>query len=105
VIYLIAIVALIATIAFYRRAKIVGLHPGKAASIPFVTVGILLGCGYLASLGIAKIAIAFNASYFTWTAVNFMLNLFLILAFLTVIRRTWMSLKRAPQTDSGKAGT
>lgn len=95
--YLIAIVALIATSAFYCRAKCAGLHPGKAASVPFIAAGILFGCAYLASIGIAKIATATNASPFTVNAVEFMLNVFLLLAYLMVIRKNWIALVRASE--------
>jgi ATP/ADP translocase len=98
--YVIAIVALVATTAFYRQAKRVGLHPGKAASIPFIAAGIVLGCAYLASLGIAKIGNAANASAFTLALVNFMQNVFLLLAYLTLIRRNWLALLRTPQLGS-----
>lgn len=92
---LILIVALIATTAFYRQAKRAGVHPGKAASVPFIAAGIILAGAYLASLGIAQIAIAVGASEFTVNAVNLMLNLFLLLAYLALIARNWRMLVKA----------
>ena len=92
---LIVIVALIATGAFYRRAKHIGIHPGKAASIPFIAAGIALLIAYLASLGIARLAGAAQASPFTVRVVVIMLNLFVLLAYMTVIRRNWAAMEQA----------
>ncbi|MGN6546808.1 MAG: hypothetical protein ACTHK7_17260 [Aureliella sp.] len=92
---LILIVALIATTAFYRQAKRAGVHPGKAASVPFIAAGIVLAAAYLASLGIAKIAMAVGASEFTVSAVNLMLNLFMLLTYLALIGRNWRALVKA----------
>lgn len=93
---LIVIVALITTGAFYRRAKLVGVHPGKAASVPFMAAGIALALAYLASLAIARIAVATHASAFTLNAVNIMLNVFVLLAYLTLIQRNWLALAKPP---------
>lgn len=92
---LILIVALFATTAFYRQAKRAGVHPGKAASVPFIAAGVMLAVAYLAARALAQIAIAINASDFTWNAVNLLLNVFMVLAYLAVIRRNWLALLKA----------
>ncbi|TVQ00728.1 MAG: hypothetical protein EA381_06885 [Planctomycetaceae bacterium] len=73
---LIVIVAFIATTAFYRQAKLVGVHPGKAASIPFVTAGILLAVAYVTSLALTHIAVAVGASGITLTSIMIILRRF-----------------------------
>tara|TARA_R110002073_G_scaffold335442_2_gene527418 strand:- start:2556 stop:2861 length:306 start_codon:yes stop_codon:yes gene_type:complete len=95
---LIVIVALIATTAFCRQAKLVGVHPGKAASVPFIAAGLLLAVAYVASLAITKFAVAVNASS---NAMQFMLNAFVLAAYMMLIRRNWLVLTSAPTPDGG----
>ncbi len=59
---LLLIIALIATPAFFRQAKSIGIHPGKVACIPFVAAGMLLVFGNLAALAIAEVSRRAGAS-------------------------------------------
>ena len=93
---LIVIVALITTSAFYRRAKLMGIHPGKFASIPFIAAGVILAIAYVGSLAIAQLAVSVDAASNTSHAVHFMLNLFLLALYLMLIRRIWTALTNAP---------
>ena len=97
---LIVIVSLIATTAFYREAKLAGVHPGKAASVPFIAAGLLLAVAYVASLAITKFAVAVNASSNVMNSMQFMLNAFVLAAYLMLIRRNWVVLTNAPTPDS-----
>ena len=98
---LVVIVALIATTAFYRQAKLAGVHPGKAASVPFIAAGLLLAVAYVASLAITKFAFAVNASSNAINSMQFMLNAFVLAAYLMLIRRNWLVLTSAPTPDGG----
>tara|TARA_R110002167_G_scaffold265016_1_gene471692 strand:- start:228 stop:539 length:312 start_codon:yes stop_codon:yes gene_type:complete len=99
---LIVIIALIATTAFYRQARLAGVHPGKAASVPFIAAGLLLAVAYVASLGITKFAVAVNASINAMNSMQFMLNAFVLAAYLMLIRRNWLVLTSAPTPDGSK---
>lgn len=89
---LIVIVALIATTAFYRQAKLVGVHPGKAASIPFIAAGIILALTYVGSVVLTKFMLAADGSKFTVGAIRFMFHAFVFVAYLMLIRRNWLAL-------------
>jgi len=62
---LIVIVALVSTVAFYRQAKRIGVHAGKAAGVPFIAAGIFLAFTYISSFGINYVGVAMNASVAT----------------------------------------
>jgi hypothetical protein len=94
------IIALIATPAFFRQAKSIGIHPGKVASIPFVAAGVLLVFGNLAALAIAEVSRRAGASESTVFLIGMMMNLFLILAYLALIRRCWTAIERFPPSKS-----
>lgn len=89
---LLLIIALIATPAFFRQAKSLGIHPGKVASIPFVAAGMLLVFGNLAALAIAEVSRSAGASDSRVYAIGMMMNVFLILAYLALIRRCWIAM-------------
>ena len=99
---LIVIVAFIATTAFYRQAKLIGVQPGKAASLPFVGAGICLLIAYLAGPVILRLANNYHASSATIDSIQWMLSGFVLLAYLAWIRRTWLSLKRVPQNENAR---
>lgn len=44
---LILVIAFLATGGFYRRARQIGIHPGRAVSIPFVGAGLMLAFTYV----------------------------------------------------------
>lgn len=99
---LIVIVALVAITAFYRQAKRAGVPPGRAASVPFFAAGAVTAIAYLASWGIAKSGVAEGLSDFAMNTVGFMLQTFLLLAYLTLIRRNWEALVQASATNEGQ---
>jgi hypothetical protein len=87
---LILIIALIATPAFFRQAKCMGIRPGKVACIPFVAAGMLLVIANLTALAISEVSRRASVSDSTVFAIEMMMNVFLILAYLALIRRCWM---------------
>ena len=86
------IVAFIATTAFFRQAKQAGLHPGKAASIPFLALGFLFIIKYLIVCIITDVALALEFSDNSVQWILFPMHLFLALAYLALIRSTWILL-------------
>jgi len=93
---LLTLLAFFSTIAFYRRGKQVGVSPGRAASLPFIVLGIFLtleiiGAHLIAYLG--KLADVSNSTLLTMAWVFY---IFLILAYLQFINRNW---KVLTQTD------
>lgn len=97
---LIVIVALIATSAFYRQAKAVNAHPGKAASIPFIAAGLFLIAGYCVSIALNAIATRVNVGASTVGVIAFTANVLLVLAYLLLIRRNWTALTAPANMDS-----
>jgi hypothetical protein len=97
---LIVILALIATTAFYRQALARHVHPGKAASVPFVTAGLFLIAGYCTSFALNKFAEWTDAAPTTVRIMSLMANFFLILAYLLLVRRNWLALTTESHTDS-----
>lgn len=98
------IVAFIATVSFFRRAREIGIHPGKAASIPFFAAGMMLALAYLMALAIRRVLDAMNvpAQHAEWAVVG--LNWALVLAYLVFITRNWGTISADSQdkrcTDS-----
>jgi len=97
---LIVILAMIATTAFFRQAKAVNVHPGKAASVPFVAAGLTLIAGYCTSFALNTLAAWVDVAPATVRMMAFMANLFLLLAYLLLISRNWGALTTAAHTDS-----
>ncbi|GAA5504637.1 hypothetical protein Rcae01_00076 [Novipirellula caenicola] len=97
---LIVILAFIATTAFYRQAKAVNVHPGKAASIPFSAAGLFLIAGYCNSFTLNTFATWVDVAPAIVHIMAFMANLFLTLAYLLLIRRNWLVLTTGGNTDS-----
>nr|MCU0714423.1 hypothetical protein [Pirellula sp.] len=59
---IIVIIAFLATVGFYRRANQIGIHPGKAAMIPFVGAGLLLLFTHLAALVFGRVLASIGVS-------------------------------------------
>lgn len=97
---LVLIIALIATAAFYRQAKAVNVHPGKAASVPFLAAGLILIAEYCTSFLLNTFAAWAGADTATVRVTAFMANVFLLLAYLLLISRNWRSLTTAAHIDS-----
>lgn len=97
---MIVIIALIATTAFYRQAKAANVHPGKAASIPFIAAGLILIAGYCTSFALKAFATWADVAPATVRMMAFIANMFLLLAYLLLISRNWGVLTAATHTDS-----
>lgn len=91
---------MIATTAFYRRAKAVNVHPGKAAGVPFIAAGLTLIVGYCTSFAVNTLAAWADVAPATVRMMAFMSNMFLLLAYLLLISRNWGALTTAAHTDS-----
>ncbi len=87
------IVAAISTMAFFRHAKRAGLHPGKAASIPFIALGAILITYYAIAFVLVEVARAVSLSVTTAEWIHFMLYLFLILSYFSLIRNNWIAIQ------------
>lgn len=97
----IAIVALIATPTYYRRAKKNGKHPGKAARIPFTVAGCYFVFLYLSAKGIDGLAALLDLTEIGRRGMHLSLNLFAILTYIVLINRTLETLQ---STKSGETG-
>jgi hypothetical protein len=86
---LIVIIAFIATVGFFRRAKEIGIHPGKAASVPFIAAGLMIAVTYLSALVIGRLFSVINFSMESARWFGFAMDLFLVLAYLIFIKRNW----------------
>ena len=86
---LIVIIAFIATVGFFRRAKEIGIHPGKAASVPFIAAGVMIAVTYLSALVIGRLFSFSNFSMESARWFGFAMDLFLVLAYLIFIKRNW----------------
>ena len=99
-----SIVAAISTTAFFRHAKRAGLHPGKAASIPFVSLGVILIAYYALTFVLAEVARAVSLSVTTAEWIHFMLYWFLILSYLSLIRNNWMAIQTVANANKEPLG-
>ncbi len=88
------IIAIIATPAFYKRSRAIGVHSGKFASMPFLALGIFLVAGHFAGLFVSWIASAVGTSTTLANAMMFMLNAFVLLSYTLVIHAYWIALNR-----------
>ncbi|XZE35493.1 hypothetical protein SH501x_000991 [Pirellulaceae bacterium SH501] len=93
------IVAFISTVGFFRRAKEIGIHPGKAASVPFIAAGVMLAVTYLSAFVIGHLFSAMNVSVETAGWFGFAMDWFLVLAYLFFIKRNWDTLSSANFLD------
>ena len=86
---ILCVVAFIATNAFLRQAKLAGVHPGKAASIPFFALGFFLIIEYSIVSIMTEVALAFELSdnFMEWILLP--MYLFMVLAYLALIRSNW----------------
>ena len=64
-----------------------------------MAAGLFLGTGCLASYGLGEIALLESASPGTRDAISLMANVFLVIAYLLLIRRNWGVLTASAQTD------
>ena len=85
-------VAFFSTSSFYSEAKQRGHHPGKAASLPLLTLCLLLIVDYFTSPLLATALDASGASYTACLIAAFSYNVFLICIYLAFIRENWHAL-------------
>ena len=86
---LIVIVAFIATVGFFRRAKEIGIHPGKAARVPFIAAGVMVAVTYLSAVVTGRLFSAMHVSVETARLFGFAMDWFLVLAYVLFIKRNW----------------
>jgi hypothetical protein len=89
---ILCVVAFIATTAFLRQAKLAGVHPGKAASIPFLALGFVLIVEYLIVCITTEVALAFELSDNSIEWILLPMHLFMVLAYLALVRSNWILL-------------
>ena len=94
---LIVVMAFLATAGFYRRAKQNGIHPGKAASIPFVGAGLILAFTYIAIFVIGGFLVNADVSDVAIFWISQAIDWFVILSYAYYIKRNW-DLLSLPQT-------
>lgn len=92
---LLVIVAFIATRGFFRRAKEIGIHPGKAASIPFIILGVLVTAASLATAIAGQIFSAINLSDGHTRGFGLALDWFVFVSYFIFIKRNWDTLRKA----------
>lgn len=97
--YLLVFVAFVSTMGFYRRAKAVGMHPGKMASIPFIAWGLLVLFEIALGIAVGLICIGLGASDWVISTMLGMLEIFIMLAYLLLIRRYWLWLSYAKAAE------
>ena len=93
---LLSIVAFFATTAFYSAAKRRGLHPGRAAMLPFVVLGVLLIFAHFGELLLTKLLEMLETSQSTDFAISFGFNLLLLCTYVAFIRKNWAMLNSYP---------
>jgi len=91
---LLLIVAFLSTPAFYVSAKRLSYHPGRAASLPFLAIGLLLIADYLISPLILASLDWLVSSLAITQIILYAYNVFLVLIYLTFISRNWAALTR-----------
>lgn len=97
---LIVIIAFLSTIGFYGRAKQIGIHPGKAAAIPFIGAGLMLAFTYLAALGFGVFLGNKNVPDRTQFWIARAIDCFLVLSYGYYIKRNWDVLCASPRPPS-----
>ena len=88
------IVALIATPAFYKRSRAMGTASGRLASVPFMVLAGFLAVDYVARLAVSWTTAAAGVSLGVASGILFALDLFVILAYVAVIRAFWVAFDR-----------
>lgn len=86
-------IALLATIAFYRRSRQMGLDTGRLASVPFVTLGILMVLGHITARLITASCQAMQVAEDTTRLILLVMQCFGLLAYAVIIRSYWAAMK------------
>lgn len=96
---LILVIAFLATLGFYRRAKQIGIHPGKAASIPFIGAGMLLVFAFTIAFVAGRILVYADVSHRALSWIGTAFDWLLILSYGYYIKRNWDILSRSNVTE------
>ena len=91
---LILIIAFLSTIGFYRQAKLVGVHPGQAASIPFIAAMLMLGFAFIAGMVMDHGFCLVDGYGDTAAWVKSASDLFVVAAYAFFIKRNWAKLQQ-----------
>lgn len=86
------VVAFVATVGFYRRAREIGVHPGKSASVPFIAAGVLIAVTHICGILVGYLTIALDVPENTMHAIGTGMDWSLILAYIVFIKRNWGTL-------------
>ena len=97
---LMLIAAFLSTRAFFRTAREAGKHPGKAASTPFVGLGVALIASYTIDSLLLNLFETINLFETAEFAIGFMCNLFLTAAYLVFSRENYRSLNSLSEKPS-----
>jgi hypothetical protein len=87
------ILAFCATAPFFRLAKQNGVHPGKAAALPFYCLGIAMIASHVGAMligsGLSRMSVAAaNAD-----RIVAMYNLFLLCLYIAMLRKNWRAIE------------
>ncbi len=85
-------IAFLATIGFYKQASLIGVHPGKAASVPFIAAGLMIAFGKLAAMGISRFIAERSVSAELTSWLQFAISGCVVLTYAWFIRRNWKTL-------------
>jgi len=91
---LILVTAFLSTIGFYRQAKRVGVHPGKAASVPLIAAMLMLLFVHLSGLVIEHGIRPAREFGKTGEWFQSAINLAVMLTYFFLFKRNWMMLQQ-----------
>lgn len=89
---LVVVVAFIATVGFYRRAREIGIRSGKAASVPFIAANAMIAASCLFAVATGRLFAAINVSVETSVWMGLAMEWFLAFAYVFFIKRNWVTL-------------
>lgn len=97
---LLLVVALIATRAFYKTAVASELHPGRAASAPWIGLGVILALDW-ALLGLISSTIWYSeATESTLMIIEFLNLIFVAFVYIVFIRANYRALDKVRDSIS-----
>ena len=94
---LLLVIAFLATPAFFVSAKRKNYHPGRAASLPFLFLGLLLIADHFLTPLLETVVGSIVTSHTVSWGIVQGYNVFLICIYLTFISRNWIALTRTQQ--------
>ncbi|MEZ6104723.1 MAG: hypothetical protein R3B96_01070 [Pirellulaceae bacterium] len=99
--YLLFLIAFLASRSFYREAVARSVNPGRIASVPLVYAGLfsalsVLGKYVIAAMVIARTKVAGGGD---WE--HSLFQVFLYLGFFLILRKQWRLLEGVPRTEDG----